>query len=83
MLRQSAFQGRGNHQQVGRSRAPHALCRNMTTAAFLKYLVCGLTGSRALAINPVEAPLNCRRFFLFSSLGLDFPGDSSAQASTW
>lgn len=67
--------------------APHAHCRNLTTAAFLKYLVCGLIGSWALPINPVEASLNCRSFFfffpLFSSLGLDFPGDSSAQASTW
>lgn len=63
MLCQSAFHGRRRHQQVVRSRALHAHFGNVTTAAFLKYLVRGLIGSWALAINPVEAPLNCRRFF--------------------
>lgn len=69
MLRQCAFQGRRHHQQVRRSRALRdAHCGNMTTAAFLKYLVCGLIGSWARAINPVEAPFNCRRFFCLVSL---------------
>lgn len=53
--------------------APHAHCRNLTTAAFLKYLVCGLIGSWALPINPVEASLNCRSFFFFPPVYFPWP----------